>query len=612
MSMPQKRHKEIKMNKTRKLIAGFVAMMTVAAMAFAGFLPIRPALADSTDTSNITVVNAQPGHTYSAYRFATFSNVKADDTKPDTIASMDVTTVPGPSKENARRWVYQLHIACADEATWDNAYGENPAAFMATLTGEELASVASRLTLPDGLDPNGTATVRDAAQDLTISNLPEGWYVIKDTGTSDGTIKLAIVATPVTSNGITYHKFLIDEGTGQSAIADTLGRFYAKAENAQSKPHMEVYSDASHKDADNLANFNIGDPLYYTIDTQISRHAANYDDYTFVIMDQASRGLTLNPTAMKVMYADDPITWDTETSSATLTNGTDYSLNVSTNEDDKTTTMKVSITPAKAKELAGKYLRVAYKATINADIVKAGKYTSTSTDATTGKTSNTITDLAANKAYDSARVNAHNQGWTDKSDTTVFTGSISFTKVGVGDDSTALDGVTFNLYRGDSAKQSDTNKPLHFDEVKVGEYNYNPSGAATDLVTGADGKITVNGLAANKVPNPKVDPAPYTFKETSTNTSKGYAQSILATFTVNHAITDSGVVTNTLGSANNTLGLATIPDGVITVKNVKNVTQLPLTGAAGVVLFTFLALVIAGIAITLTVTYRRARKGLEE
>jgi|GEM_PF-255081 len=601
------------MTRTRKLIAALVAMMTVVGMAFMTMLPARPALADPTDTSSITVVNAQPGHTYSAYRFATFSNVKAADGSTDTIASMDVTTVPGPSEDNAKRWVYQLHDAClkgndSAKAKWSAAYGENPAAFMATLTGDELASVAANLTLPEGLAPNGSATVtaEGAAQDLTISKLPEGWYVIKDTGTD----KLAIVATPITSKGTTYTKFLIDEGTGQSAIADTLGRFYAKAENAQSKPSTEVYSDAAHADADDVTNFSIGDTLYYTIDTQISPHAANYDGYSFVIMDQASRGLTLNPTAMKVMSADAAINSDTEASAATLTNGADYSWNVST-AGDKTTTMTITITSPKA--LAGKYLRVAYSATINADIVTAGTYTYTSTDAATGKTRDTTENLAANTAYNSARVNANNQGWTDKSGTTVFTGSISFTKVGVGEGSTALAGVTFNLFRGKSAEESDTNKPLTFDEVAVGEYNYNPSGKVTNLVTDANGKITVNGLAANKVPNPKVEPAPYTFKEISTNTAKGYAQSILATFTVDHAIDDKGIVTNTLGSANNTLKLAAISsDGAITVKNVKNVTQLPLTGAAGVVLFTFLALVIAGIAVTLTVTYRRARKGLEE
>lgn len=605
MSMPQKRHKEIKMNKTRKLIAGFVAMITVAAMAFAGFLPIRPALADATDTSGITIVNAQPGHTYSAYRFATFSNVKAAAGSTDTIASMDVTTVETASADNTQRWVYKLHTAIMYSSAkdkWSDVYGENPAAFMATLTGEEVASVANKLSLPDGATSNGTVTVNgDTAKDMTIANLPEGWYVITDSGSD----KKAIVATTVTSNGTTYTKFLLNEGTGQSAIADTLGRFYAKAENAQGKPHKEVYADAAHKKAEDLANFNIGDTVYYTIDTHISPHAANYDDYTFVIMDQASRGLTLNPSALTLLSADKTIDADSEATATKLTNGIDYTWDIST-ATDETTTLKITITSPKT--LAGKYLRAAYPATINADIVKPGTYTYTSTNATTGETKDTTDQLPANRAYNASRVDAYDQGWTEAWDTTIFTGSIDFTKVGVDEDAAALAGVTFNLYRG---TKPDTNK-LTFDQVAVGEYNYNPAGKVTDLVTDANGKITVNGLAANMIPNPKVEAAPYTFKETSTNMSKGYAQSILATFTVDHAISDSGVVTNTLNPANNTLGLATIKDNAITVKNVKNVTQLPLTGAAGVVLFAFLALVLAAIATLLAMVYRKARTVLDE
>lgn len=597
------------MNKTRKLIAGFVAMMTIAAMAFAGFPPIRPALADATDTSGITIVNAQPSHTYSAYRFATFSNVKAAAGSTDTIASMDVTTVETASTDNTQRWVYKLHTAIlysSAKAKWSDVYGENPAAFMATLTGEEVASVANQLSLPDGATPNGTVTVSgDTAKDMTIANLPEGWYVITDSGSD----KKTIVATTVTSGGTTYTRFLLNEGTGQSAVADTLGRFYAKAENAQGKPQKKVYADAAHKKAEDLANFNIGDTVYYTIDTHISPHAANYDDYTFVIMDQASRGLTLNPSALTLLSADQTIDADSEATATKLTKGTDYTWDIST-ATDGTTTLKITITSPKT--LAGKYLRAAYPATINADIVKPGTYTYTSTNAATGETKDTTDQLPANRAYNASRVDAYDQGWTEAWDTTIFTGSIDFTKVGVDEDAAALAGVTFNLYRGTSSKQSDTNKLLTFDQVADGEYNYNPSGSVTNLVTDAKGKITVNGLAANMIPNPKAEPAPYTFKETSTNMSKGYAQSILATFTVDHAISDSGVVTNTLDSVNNTLGLATIKDSAITVKNVKNVTQLPLTGAAGVVLFTFLALVLASIAALLTMVYRRARAGLDE
>ncbi len=322
-------------------------------------------------------------------------------------------------------------------------------------------------------------------------------------------------------------------------------------------------------------------------------------------MDQASRGLALNPSALTLLSADKTIDADSEATATKLTKGTDYTWDIST-ATDGTTTLKITITSPQT--LAGKYLRAAYPATINADIVKPGTYTYTSTNAATGETKDTTDQLPANRAYNASRVDAYDQGWTEDWDTTIFTGSIDFTKVGVDEDAAALAGVTFNLYRG---TKPDTNK-LTFDQVAVGEYNYNPAGKVTDLVTDTNGKITVNGLAANMIPNPKVEAAPYTFKETSTNMSKGYAQSILATFTVDHAISDSGVVTNTLNPANNTLGLATIKDNAITVKNVKNVTQLPLTGAAGVVLFAFLALVLATIATLLAMVYRKARTGLDE
>ena len=42
-----------------------------------------------------------------------------------------------------------------------------------------------------------------------------------------------------------------------------------------------------------------------------------------------------------------------------------------------------------------------------------------------------------------------------------------------------------------------------------------------------------------------------------------------------------------------------------TVKNVKNVTQLPLTGAAGTTLFTVVALLVAGAGVTVAVKSRQ-------
>lgn len=61
----------------------------------------------------------------------------------------------------------------------------------------------------------------------------------------------------------------------------------------------------------------------------------------------------------------------------------------------------------------------------------------------------------------------------------------------------------------------------------------------------------------------------------------GYAKNIVPEFTIKVAIANDGAVTYNLTTDNNKLGLASTVDKVIKVKNVKNVTQLPLTGAAG-------------------------------
>ena len=61
----------------------------------------------------------------------------------------------------------------------------------------------------------------------------------------------------------------------------------------------------------------------------------------------------------------------------------------------------------------------------------------------------------------------------------------------------------------------------------------------------------------------------------------------------------------------NNLGLASrldegMSDKAIQVKNVKNVTQLPLTGAMGTALFTIAALVMAGAGLALVLRFRES------
>ena len=586
------------------LVAALTAIATLLMMACMPDATLPQANAD-TGTSSITVVNAQKGRVYQAYRFATFSDVTASADADSTVARLDVTTVPctADDQNSESCWGYQLRRAYntaknedSSLPAWSDNYTDNPAAFMTQLTGDQLAKIMKYFDVPFGVTADGQAeNTGDVAQDITISGIPEGWYVVVDTA---GGARKAVVATTITANGTTYTKFALNEGTGQSAVNDALGKFYAKNLDRQNTPSKHIYTDADHTKPMAFGSFSIGDSLYYKVNTRISAHAANYDDYTFVVRDQATRGLTIDRSSLVVSSSD------TQSGTQTTVPTTDYTVTVTT-ATDETTTMDVAINSPKA--YAGKYIQLTYTATINSDAVSAGTYTTTSTNDSGVE----VKDIEANYLENQARVNANKEGWTAFASVVDYTGSISFTKVGVGDQENGLADVTFKVFDGENPTESDTNKPLTFTKVSDGVYNYDPTSTNTKVVSGANGTVTLNGLRAKNDTNDRK--RQYTIKETATNKSLGYAQSILATFMINHQIDTDGTVTNTLSTGKlNALGLATTDGTAIKVKNVKNFTQLPLTGAAGVALFTLMALVLGGAAAVLTVKYRRTRQQLDE
>ena len=178
---------------------------------------------------------------------------------------------------------------------------------------------------------------------------------------------------------------------------------------------------------------------------------------------------------------------------------------------------------------------------------------------------------------------------------TLYTGNLEFLKYGVDADANKLAGATFNVYAGAKAEGT----PLKFSNIATGvngAYKFDVNGSEA-VVSGTDGKVSLNGLAAGK----------YTFKETGF--VAGYAKNIVPEFTIEVTISDNGVVTYNLTEDNNELGLASTASvdkaTIIKVKNVKNVTQLPLTGAAGTTLFTVVALLVAGAGVTVAVKSRQ-------
>lgn len=138
--------------------------------------------------------------------------------------------------------------------------------------------------------------------------------------------------------------------------------------------------------------------------------------------------------------------------------------------------------------------------------------------------------------------------------------------------------VENKLYSFDFTKQDADGNALAGAEFTISGENidedYTANGGVTTVTSGDGGKVTFKGLAAGT----------YTVQETKV--PNGFLQNVKPEFTV--TIDAEGKVT----FGTDVWGL--MNDGV--VKNVKSVTQLPLTGAAGITMLIVVALLLGGAA----------------
>lgn len=162
-------------------------------------------------------------------------------------------------------------------------------------------------------------------------------------------------------------------------------------------------------------------------------------------------------------------------------------------------------------------------------------------------------------------------------------GKFDFTKVDP--DGKGIKDVTFQVKDGDTT--------LYFVKQKDGSYkkaaSATTSDATVDVKTGADGKLSFTGLDKNKI---------YTVTET-VRASDAYLN-IMPSFTVSFSKEDGSAV---LTATSDPWGLVNTSEK--TVKNIKSITQLPLTGAAGTMLFTVVALLVAGAGVTIAIKSRQ-------
>nr|WP_278759745.1 SpaH/EbpB family LPXTG-anchored major pilin [Bifidobacterium catenulatum] len=519
--------------KMRKLFAGIAATATLLGGMALGAVSAQAD--DNTQATNplLQVNNAQADHTYTPYKFATFTNVGKDSVEVETVA------------------VWKQAVAKAADAA-DNdkensvpaEYANNPAAYVAKFNAEQIRKFATELAKTNPLpNADGTGLTVDkgqAGKTLPVTVDGEGWYLVTDT--YDGkTGTPAVVATTV--NGLTNLTIVADNVTGQGNIA-SVGQFNAKNENPLTPPNKTAKVGEVNV---NGKTVNVGDTVNFTVSATVPASAANYDKYPFTITDTASKGLQVAAaTAFKVQV-------DGKDVESQL-----YTLTQTGNAQSSTTTI---IKFDDVKSLAGKTIVVSYTGTVTKDA---------------------LTDL--NGSVNNKATITTNGGTSGAGETESKTYGFQFKKIGVGADENALAGAQFVVKKDDKFLAQDGN----------GAWSLVNDQKNAKVFTSANttGLVQIKGLAAGT----------YTVEETEAPT--GYAQNFKVTFTV--VIDNAGKVTfnqdalKQVTPQNNGTASATA-----TVKNVKSITQLPLTGAAGTTLFTVVALLVAGAGVTVAVKSRQ-------
>ena len=523
----------------KRALAGVAA----AALAVTG-LALGAGAANAVEAPTITVNNPVAGHTYAAYDFATFTYAgtvdgKATATVETTAYDSLIETAAG---EEIKSWY-------ADNPQYDG----NQAAYLTTLTGAKLRELVDKMTdLATSLnDPAGsvTATGTDVENGYaTIAGLEAGhWYFVTDTvADADGNVtvrgKIAVVATKMADNDTEYSLAVV--GDDRQTDVEMMGEFNAKADSptpTDSDVEKTAYTDQNMEtNLPSNGSVEVGQTVYYKVTVKVPKAAAEYTDYTMTIKDTASAGIKVNND------------FNVTASDATLVKDTDYTVGGFTSDGSADTT--VTITVRNANKLAGQTITVTYSGVITKEITATGTAKNTVDVDGTGHTDHTVTSTG-----------------------------FKFTKYGVGEgqnvntsvsDLAELQNVSFTILKGDDT--------LKFTKDAAGAYVLDSAAGSETVTTGEGGVVMVKGLKAGD----------YTVVESAEGASaQGYSKNYLAKFTI--SVDEEGVITM---GGHNEHGLAKVDDTTknVNVYNVKNFTQLPVTGAAGTMLFTVLGLLIAG------------------
>ena len=515
---------------------------------------------EKTITLNATSADQLTGHTFKAVKVASYDvygtapnqsvTLKTEDGLKQDIA--DYLNYTGTGDPLA--WAQQQDKAKLDQSTTSPWLGDGTTRNLA----DKLASKATTDVKPILSDSNQQATFTLASPGL--------WLIVDQAATGKSSKALPILAgTPLTINNTVYSNGKIDMKNQTASVSKTV-----------TDQTVAAGQDASYKITTTVPNY-----VGYKV-----------NGYQFTVSDKFAdkAPLAYKANTLTVKIGDD-----------VLKAGTDYTV-TGFDLSSKTFTIDLSAyikakgfgTGAAADDskftdagLVGKTVTVEYKATV------------------TGSTGNTGAANTPTIKYPNDPSNNESKQEVPGTPVKVFNFDYTLVKKDktTGD---TLEGAKFAIkqngkYLAYTRDQDGNNKWFTLNAKPESTADGTPHGVFT---TGSDGKVKFPALDEGKytieeiaAPNGYVNPGvSFIFTIAANLSGTGAAQTAKPTYTVDADDLTSdrwGLVSN-----GNT--------AEVVVENVKSITQLPLTGGAGTVLFTVVAALLIGAGVTVGVRSRKA------
>lgn len=576
----------------RKLLAGVAAAATLlSGMAFGAGSAMADEVEPATITLNGETGGAVKGHTYKAVRIGSYDH--ASFVQKDGVTYVESLTV-NTEAAVATGAAAALNAAVAKGTDWNTGdYKDNPVGYVASKSDYFTSSpdkpwsgnlrnfVSLLVRQADFKTALATVTAYTADSDtLTISGLKEGLYVVVDTTVSN--------AENVDHKQTDSIPMLVGTKVNDKDFeGQTLGVVNVKNQttyiNKVIVKNNQEWVGTTER---------VGDTVTFKLTSQVPLTVGYLNTpekpYHFSIGDTMSKGLTFQEVTFvtignkKLTEAADGATATADQYQLTTTANQKYDT---TDTESKATSLKFDLSNAvyaagqnaadsKATAKAEDTITVVYTAKLNKDAVHAVK----------GANPNKVTLDYTHNPDDNTE--HHVPGPEVK----VYTYDFGFLKVKA-DGQTSLDGAKFVIKQDDQYFRFNTTTGLWENGTKGAEPE------DVDKFIGTNGVFEFKGLAEG------------TYVVVETDAPAGYLSTTKAKFQVVITSTHKDKKGNVLGTeheikfVNGNTGFnlltnlnadGTAAEGGAKVKNLKSITQLPLTGAAGIAIFGVMAALVIG------------------